>query len=691
MDLLKLVHKRLNTPLAVALAALVTLLAVQLRLEQQVWSLMVAVGLALGLSAWTWCVWQQPPRPDQPIQLQAVPLGFLPWRIGLTTMATAAALAAWFSFEATQWSARSGWAWVLAVLLWLLAWWPWQHQAAPPLPSTERRKRLLAALAVLSITLLGAWLRFQRLDTMPYDMTQDHSWKLLDVYSVLEGERPLFFPNNTGREPGQFYYIAALIRLFDLPLDFMALKIGNALIGTLTIPLIYVFAREIGGRKLGVLAAFLYTVGKWPLATTRMGLRFPYATLPAALILFHLWRYVRLGKRTDAVLTGFWMGFGLYGYIGIRVVPLVIGLVFLGIIYQRLNQAQVPLQTVCGHMALVLITSWLVFLPLGHFMVEYPDVFWYRAATRSSSAEQPIDQFCVDTMFADPSSSSDRFLCRGLIFAHNTMRAFTAFNWRGDRSEVNHVRFDPFFDLVTATCLLAALPILVWRLFKERSLRWWLLVAATPLLLLTTTLSLAFPEENPSTSRTGVVMPLMFLFAAAPLALLSEWLLLAQPFQRWRTLPRWRLATLGTLLLLLGGLAAQQNYVRYFRDLAAQYRWFVPNSGEIAAEIESFAPRGITAQQTYLLTWPYWLELRTLSIHLGNIFWHEAHKVEPDEALPFPQKNQPILYVLNVNDQRRRDELLTRFPTGELTVVETELAHQRFITFFVPANSPVQR
>ncbi len=677
---------RRHSPIWAALAALLLLLVVQHQFEQHHFSLLIASAAVVGLAVWGWLVWRNPPHRDVLGALQPTPLDYVPARVGLAGLALVLASISWVNLHGNHFNSLSLWTWLAAIAVWMGAWLPWRRPQRTPITPAERRRRWLAALLVLAITAVGAWLRFYRLETMPNDMTQDHGWKLLDISNILAGNRPLFLPNNTGREPWQFYYIATLIRLFNLPLDFIALKFGNALIGTLTIPLFYIFGREVGGRKLGVIAAALYAIGKWPISTTRMGLRFPYATLPAVLVLIHLWRYARYGRRSDILLAGLWMGGGLYGYIGIRIVPLVIALVLVAVLFDRRRSGQ--RLNVLGHGLLVLVTTAIIFVPLGHFMVEFPDQFWYRVATRTTDEERSIAQsVCTDSIFKNADGSVNESLCKLGVFGYNNVRAFAAFNWVGDRSEVNHVSLDPFFDVMTGALLLLALPLIAWRLLRERSLRWWMLLIALPILLLTTTLSIAFPIENPSTSRTGVVMPVIFVLAAAPLALLCEWMLAGQPFARWRELPRSRFALTGTVLLALFALGLQQNFVRYFRDLDRQYRAFVPNTGEVASTIESFSDRGISRNNTYIFGWPYWLEMRNVSVHLGDIHWHETHALEEDAAIPLPQGGQPMLYVFNQHDDSHRRALLEMFPDGELTLQPTEIARKAFYTFYVPPNS----
>jgi len=355
-------------------------------------------------------------------------------------------------------------------------------------------------------------------------------------------------------------------------------------------------------------------------------------------------------------------------------------------LFDRRRRSRQGLATLVGHGALALVTSALIFLPLGHFMLQFPDQFWYRVATRTTDRERSIEQdICRDPTNIFGSLATNGTLCKVGVFGYNNLQMALAFNWRGDRNEVNHVSFDPFLDYMTAALLLAALPVLVWRLFGERSLRWWMAAIALPLLLLTTTLSIAFPIENPSTARTGVAMPVLFVLAATPLALLSEWIMGGGAAQHWSKRSLWRWMLLVGLCLAVFTVAIPQNYQRYFRDLDRQYRGFVPNTREIAQAVKGYSQRGITLANTYFTSWQYWFEPRALGIHLGDIEWHQTHELLQDMPIPPRVPGEPRLYVINREDEKRRSELQQIFPDGELTFIETPLPAKSFYIFFIPA------
>jgi hypothetical protein len=130
------------------------------------------------------------------------------------------------------------------------------------------------ALAFWLLLGVAAVFRFYQLDRLPLDMWSDHAEKLMDVMDLLAGQSSIFFLRNTGREPLQFYLAAATLRALGTGLSFLTLKLGTAFLGWLTLPFVYLFAREYGGRRVALAALFLAGIAFWPNLLGRTGLRF---------------------------------------------------------------------------------------------------------------------------------------------------------------------------------------------------------------------------------------------------------------------------------------------------------------------------------------------------------------------------------------------------------------------------------
>jgi hypothetical protein len=410
-----------------------------------------------------------------------------------------------------------------------------------------------------------------------------------------------------------------------------------------------------------------------------MGLRFPYAPLPTALMLWLLLRYLRLGNRRDALLCGLVIGLGLHGYIAFRIVPLLVPLLLLFAFIFDTRWREQP-HRLLRDGGLIAATAVLTCLPLVRYAVQHPDQVWYRVSTRAAGTERTLGDWQA----------------LAATFGRNNWNALLAFNWRGDETIVNAVRYDPFLDLVSGGALLAGVIIVGYYVTIRRSMRWSMVCISLPVLLLPSTLSLAFPAENPSANRLGTVTPIIFTIAALPLAYLADWSrqhISEQANAGTHLLRQWlqRGSPVQTLIptLLVAGLllvATQQNFARYFRDYDQQYRSFVPNVHEIVSHIQRMEAQGVTPNQAYVLAYPYWLDGRNLGLALGDVEWQATHDLTEDQPLPTQQDGQPMLFVLHPDDAERQAELETHFPNGRYQLVRATPPGRDFAMFFVPSR-----
>jgi hypothetical protein len=557
--------------------------------------------------------------------------------------------------------------WLLSVIAWSLAWWPRINGRvrAARAPFALSARDVVLVVGLFAAITAGAFFRFYRIDETPLDPTSDHAEKLLDVTDVLNGKRPIFFERNTGREPTQFYLTAALIRTLDLPTNFTTLKLGTALIGTLAIPFVYLLAAELAGRTTGFFAATLYAIGTWTVEIARAGLRFPYAPLATTVVLWLLLRWMRTRDRRDALLCGLCLGVGLYGYTPFRIVVLAVGL---GLLLAFVNSdGKTQRRRVVGDGLLIGGTAAVVFVPLGRYALEHREMFWYRAGGR---------------LTGDEGGNAFAALFHHVgVFAQNNWNAALGFNWRGDSTFVNAVSYVPMMDLITGALFLAGFAVVLVQIVVRRDVRAVLLLAALPVLLLSSTLAIAFPWENPSVNREGPAAPFAFTIAALPLAVLVRRL-------RDGLGPRRGYAVAAPAIALLIVVAAVSSFDQYFHDFNRQTRASVPNTTEIAQAIRGAAVVGVSPADAYVIDAPYWLDIRNIGIALGDIEWGPAHNVRVGDPLPTQPSSRPLLLVLKGDDQERLAEVMRTFPRGYVTRYPTEVPSHEFVTVWVPAPAP---
>src|SRR5690606_23605263 len=89
----------------------------------------------------------------------------------------------------------------------------------------------------------------------------------------------------------------------------------------------------------------------------------------------------------------------------------------------------------------------------------------------------------------------------------------------------------PTMDVLSATLLIIGLSAWIAFAIRRQDSVYWLIPFITFLMLLPSALSIAFPGENPSHTRTSGAIPTIYLMAAFPLALITEQLL--DQFKNW--------------------------------------------------------------------------------------------------------------------------------------------------------------
>src|SRR5581483_11957720 len=476
--------------------------------------------------------------------------------------------------------------WVISIILFFVAFWEGSLRdalrgARDSIGSFVRLDRAgqhtrRVTLALVLIMLAGIFFYFYQLDAVPAEMTSDHAEKILDTYDILHGKYSIFFERNTGREPLQFYMNALVVVLGIAPLDMLALKTVGALAGVLTIPGVFFLAREMFDDDVGLLAAFFFAVSIFPVGIARIGLRYPLSPLFVAWTLFFLLRGLREQRRNDFLLAGLMLGLGLNGYSPFRVVVLLV-LVWLALwLVLRLNVELWKLPRYVANAAIMFGAALLVFVPLLRYISEHPENFFYRMATRLTSLEEPVK--------GDPIQ----------IFFNNNWRALGMFNLRGDVVWVNSIPNVPSVDFVIGACFLIGVLYGAYRLIRYREYPFLLIFSAIFILLLPSTLALAFPEENPSVVRAGGVAPFVMIVAALPIAM---W---------WRQFARLGSGFLGGVLVYgVLVLAAVINFNLYFYRYDDEFRRASWNSTEIADTLRQFAVEHNDWEHIYVVSYPH--------------------------------------------------------------------------------------
>ncbi len=554
--------------------------------------------------------------------------------------------------------------WIASVIAVLLAFWEGEF----PLVSWWRRFTSWLAdpnlrlsfsgweLLVLAGFGLSIYFRFYLLDTIPPEMVSDHAEKLLDVVDVLNGKYSIFFSRNTGREALQFYMAAATHKLLGTGISHLTLKIGTALAGVLTLPFIYLLGKEVGGKRVALAAMVLAGIAYWPNVISRVGLRFPLYPLFVAPAFYYLAKGIRTRNRNDFLLCGLVVGMGLHGYSPARVIPIAIavgvGLYLLFKDSREQRREMITLLVVTGLVALI------VLMPLVRIAVNRPDEVIYRMATRYGSTERVLSEPALQ------------------IFFSNVWNGLKMFTWDNGEVWVNSIPHRPALDWVTGALFSLGVVIALTRFVRYR--RWidLFILVSIPILQLPSTLSLAFPAENPATNRAaGAIVP-VFILAGLAFAAIPDWI-----ETHWKGRRTVGISLVFTGLLLLT--ASRLNFhlvFREYQDLFLRSAW---NTSEAGAVIQNFAESIGDYETAHVVAYPHWVDTRLVGINAGQPTRDYAISVE--EFANTTSESRPQLFLLHPDDEESLQKLKELYPFARVTEYPNNIEGKNFIILSVPS------
>ena len=408
---------------------------------------------------------------------------------------------------------------------------------------------------------MAAILRLWALTSIPPGLYHDEAINGLDALSVLDGNKPIYFTANNGREPLFIYGIAASIALLGRSPG--AIRIVAALLGTLAVPAVYLMALEMNGRRTALLAAMLTATTVWPLALSRIGLRAISMPLLTALALWLLWRGRRTGQWWHFVLAGLCFGAAFYTYLAARFS--FIALLGFGIIYYFFhldfysNNEGRSVAIGKTDALLFLLAAILVLFPLLLYGAGHWDIFMGRAGQVS--------------ILNSEINKGDFWGC---LLLH-TGRALGMFFVRGDFIPRHNVPLRPVFDpLIGAAFILGLFQVIrEWRKPDRALIIVWLAVMILPTII---------AEDSPHFLRSVGLQPILFLVPALGLETIWRWLT--------RFAPRVLAASLVAALLIISlSLTVRDYFFNYGTDPELRYS-FETAATDMAVEINRFLGTG---------------------------------------------------------------------------------------------------
>ena len=596
--------------------------------------------------------------------------------------------------------------WLLSVTCWSLAFVP--HNWRPLVWAQGWLRRLRGfswsahrwtILALFLLIFLAAAFRLTELDRLPPEMTSDHVEKILDAQRVSNGQRTIFFANNGGREPFQMYALALFSQLPGQGINFDSLKLLAVLESLLTLPVLYWMTREIlrpVDRRTAALTALLVValvaVSYWHTAVTRLALRIILTPLVASLLLIYLTRALRGNHRADYIKAGLILGFGLYMYQAVRMLPVIIVIGVVAALYFSARSIQDRVRYIANLSVLVLI-SLVIFLPMLHYSIDNPEEFWRRTTGRllgDEIIETRLPDGTISLRDATVGERIEAFNENVPTLMSNIRAVLLMFNWKGDVAWINGFPNYPALDIFTGTLFILGWAAWFMLALRRRDIVLWLLPLFLFVLLLPSALSIAFPVENPSHTRTSGAIPIVYLIAAYPLALLVV--------RMTRIWPSWRgnLSALGLCSVVILG-ANLANTRVYFEDFRESYLVSSLPYSDPGRVLQGFAISDGAYGNAFMIAYPFWWDHRAIGMEAGRNDWPngivslgDVPRFLRDSLANAGSRYQldptrDLLFFYNVADDQTAQQLSEWFPAGRAIRYPSYQAGDDFMVFRVPA------
>ena len=426
-----------------------------------------------------------------------------------------------------------------------------------------------AQAIVLALLLLGAALRLPQIGRTPPGLYHDEAQHGIDALAVLDGDIPLYFEANNGREPLYIYLVSAAVAI--LGRTPMAIRLPACFVGILTLAATYDLTRTLWDCRTARWALAVLSVTFWHIHLSRVGFRAVLLPLFTALALSQAAKGVRRDHPRHWIAAGVLYGASWYSYMAARFTPVAIVAVAAYALLLHRNRARDHLRgqpTWRVGAVLACAAALVVLLPLGITTLLHPEVVLARTGQVS--------------VFS--ASINQGYLWRAL--GEHALRTLGMFTLRGDRIWRHNLAWRPVWEPALALAFLYGLGVSLARLRRDAGAAVtviWMAVMALPTLL---------AEDAPHFLRGVGVLPTAALLPALGLSRLGDRL---RHWGRSRATVPAIAALASTVPLLLWGIGLCSTVYDYFVRFQAApltYHWFEGGPVELAGQINAFRGAG---------------------------------------------------------------------------------------------------
>lgn len=253
----------------------------------------------------------------------------------------------------------------------------------------EQRWTFFVLLLILA---LAAYLRFYNLPGYMTFLGDEGRDALMIKRILITGDIPLLGPPTSigNMYLGPLYYYMMSVPMSIFYLNPVAAAGMVALIGTLTVALVYYLGKSWFGRLSGLLSAFLYAISPVNIIYSRSSWNPNPAPFFTLLFIFSFYQIYKRGNFLWLILTGVSLAFAVQmHYLALILVPIAVILYFRQIISGK--RKNVLSGTVLGVLVSLILMSPLVIFDLKHNLMNYRAVTTFFSNRETTVNLNPIN------------------------------------------------------------------------------------------------------------------------------------------------------------------------------------------------------------------------------------------------------------------------------------------------------------
>jgi hypothetical protein len=530
------------------------------------------------------------------------------------------------------------------------------------------RQTWLELATVAGLTLVALLLRVAALGQVPYTLGGDEAWHGLLARQVLSGELRNPFTMGYMSMPTFFYWPLSW-SLWLAGNDVVGLRLPAALAGAATVPLLYLFARDLWGRRTAFMSAAFLAGYDYHIHYSRLGANNVWDPLFVVLVLWGVHRGLAAADRTKRarafLLAGIVMGSSVYFYTGARLLPPLVAIyvAFHWIQTRRARPSETKAAPDSGArgsglgLSLVLLTLALLVTagPMLGYALAHPNEWNARINQVGIVQSGWLEREPEITGKSVPTILAQQFL--------HSAGAFHAF---ADRT----VWYGADRPLLGFLAGIFAVLGMAWALAHWRDRRYFLVLLWFWSVIITGGM---LTESPPSSQRLVITIPAVALLVAFGLKSTIDLVWRLWPLDR-----RWQNVALGLLVVVLAA-----SSVHYYFNVFTPARHYGSENGETATMIGYYLRDLDKSTEVHLFGAPriYW-SFGTMTFLAPGVQGRDV--TEPLDGAPETiDANRSIAFVFLPERAGELSWVQQAFPQGEVKEFRDATGGLRFTVYEV--------